>query len=291
MAKLALGKGLDALIPSRDKKEPDSQYLVLEIQQISTKRSQPRQLFNDKGITELADSIKEKGILQPLLVKNKNGKYELIAGERRLRAAQVAGLDSVPVIVMDNMSDTESFQLALVENIQREDLTPLEEAEAYKRLLESGSMTQEELSARIGKDRSTIANSLRLLSLPEQIKELVAEGKVTAGHARAILAVEDPAKQLEVARSIAESNLSVRAIEEVVYGKPRKKRGRSLKLKRRPPEIYEAETMLKQYLQTAIRLKHGLKGGRIEIEYYNADDLTRILDLILRGEGSMPRST
>ena len=114
---------------------------------------------------------------------------------------------------------------------------------------------------------------------------------MTAGHARAILAVEDPAKQLEVARSIAESNLSVRAIEEIVYGKPRKKRGRSLKLKRRPPEIYEAETMLKQYLQTAIRLKHGLKGGRIEIEYYNADDLTRILDLILRGEGSMPRST
>jgi ParB family chromosome partitioning protein len=282
MAKLALGKGLDALIPIREEPSESSRLVMLRIDQVITRRSQPRQFFSESGIKELADSIREKGILQPLLVKHQSGRYQLIAGERRLRAAQLVGLDEIPAIVMNQMTDSEAIQLALIENIQREDLTPLEEAEAYAKLLESASMTREELATRLGKDRSTIANSIRLLALPDEVKDLVNEGKVSASHARAILALPDSRKQIEVARRIAESNLSVREIEYVVYGKPRKKRGRSLKLKRKPPEIYEAETALKRYLQTAVRVKRGLKEGRIEISFYNEDDLGRLLDLILR---------
>ncbi|MBU1318291.1 MAG: ParB/RepB/Spo0J family partition protein [candidate division Zixibacteria bacterium] len=290
MAKLALGKGLDALIPVREDRRNDSKFIMLKASEVVTRSSQPRKKFSDKGINELADSIREKGILQPLLVKRANGSYELIAGERRLRAAQVAGLNEVPAIVMDQMTDTESFQLALVENIQREDLTPIEEAGAFQRLLQSGSMTQEELASKVGKDRSTIANSLRLLTLPEQVQELINEGSISAGHARAILAVPDKEKQLEIARKIAESNLSVRELEGMVYGKPRKKRGRSLKLKRPPSEIFEAETMLKRHLQTAVHIRRSLKGGRIEIEFYNTDDLSRLIDLIMGRGGIASRS-
>ena len=291
MAKLALGKGLDALIPIREDPSGSSMLVMLRTDQIITRRSQPRQFFSDDGIKELADSIREKGILQPLLVKHRNGRYQLIAGERRLRAAQLVGLDEIPAIVMNQMTDSEAFQLALIENIQREDLTPLEEAEAYAKLLESASMTREELASKLGKDRSTIANSIRLLTLPDEVKDLMNDGKVSASHARAILALPDRKKQIEVARRIAESNLSVREIERVVYGKPRKKRGRSLKLKRQPPEIYEAETTLKRYLQTAVRVKRGLKEGRIEISFYNEDDLGRLLDLILKQqEGRFPGS-
>jgi ParB family chromosome partitioning protein len=290
MAKLALGKGLDALIPVRHKEHEDSMFIMLETEQVSARRAQPRQFFSDERIKELADSIREKGMLQPLLVKRNNGTFELIAGERRLRAAQMIGLPEVPAIVMNAMTDSESFQLALIENIQREDLTPLEEAKAYTKLLESGALTQEELASRLGKDRSTIANSIRLLTLPEEVKDLVNEGKISASHARAILALPDAKAQVEVATTIAESNVSVRRIEEMVYGKPRKKRGRSLKLKRRPPEIYEAETALKQYLRTAVRVKRGLKEGRIEISFYSEDDLSRLLDLILGQRKEEPRS-
>lgn len=281
MAKLALGKGLDALIPVKEKKEEASKYVTLNVSEVITRSSQPRKIFSDKGINELADSIREKGILQPLLVKKVNDKFELIAGERRLRAAQVAGLTEVPAIVMDQMTDAESFQLALVENIQREDLTPIEEAEAYRRLMQSGSMTQEELASRIGKDRSTISNSLRLLTLPEKVREMINEGSISASHARTILAIPEEHKQVEIAMKIAESNLSVREIEGIIYGKPRKKRGRSLKLKRPPSEIFEAETMLKQHLQTAVHIKRSLRGGRIEIEFYSNEDLSRVIDLIM----------
>ena len=289
MTKLALGKGLDALIPVREEPRESSMLVMLRIDQVLTRRSQPRQFFSDSGIKELADSIREKGILQPLLVKHQGGRYQLIVGERRLRAAQLVGLKEIPAIVMNQMTDSEAFQLALIENIQREDLTPLEEAEAYAKLLESAAMTHEELASRLGKNRSTIANSIRLLTLPDEVKELVNEGKVSASHARAILALPDSKKQIELARKIAESNLSVREIEHVVYGKPRKKRGRSLKLKRQPPEIYEAETALKRYLQTAVRVKRGLKEGRIEISFYNEDDLSRLLDLIMQQQEGRSR--
>jgi ParB family chromosome partitioning protein len=281
MTKLALGRGLEALIPTKEGTTKGPNLVSLPISEIRTPDSQPRKYFSDQGISELAESIREKGVIQPLIVKRGSVGYQLIAGERRLRAALLVGLDHVPAIVMDHVSDMESFQLALIENIQREDLTPLEEAEAFKRLLESGPMTQDELAAKVGKDRSTISNGLRLLSLPPEIREMVNERRISPGHARAILAVTDPQKQLEIARSIAESSLSVRAIEEIIYGGARKKRGRSLKLKRQPSEIFEAETNLKQYLQTGVRVKRSLKGGRIEIDFYNEDDLSRLLDLIM----------
>lgn len=281
MAKIALGKGLDALIPAREEKAEKTALRLLDIENIRTPHSQPRKIFSDTAIEELAESIREKGILQPLLVRRQNGSYELIAGERRLRAAQSIGLDEVPAIVMDSMSDLESYQLALIENIQREDLTPLEEAEAYSRLLNNGALSKEELSKKVGKNRSTIANSVRLLALPDRVKELINAGKISAGHARAILSVESEEKQIEIAEKIADSNLSVRTIEEMVYStKPRKKRGRKLKLKRQPPEIYEAETRLKQHLQTSVKVKRGLKEGKIEISFYNEEDLSRLLDLI-----------
>jgi len=291
MAKLALGKGLDALIPMRKTVEESSGYMMLDLNKISTLRTQPRKRFTDKSIDELADSIRENGLLQPLLVRRVNGSYELIAGERRLRAAQVVGIMQVPVIVKQDLTDHESFQLALIENIQREDLTPIEEAEAYMRLLEKGGMTKDQLASQLGKNRSTISNSMRLLSLPDEIKDMINDGAVSAGHARAILALDSEAEQIDVARRIAESELSVRALEEIVYGKPRKKRGRSLKLKRPPAEIYEAETSLKQHLQTAVRVKRSLKGGRLEIDFYSQDDLARLVDLILHHDGSMPRNT
>lgn len=291
MAKLALGKGLDALIPARPEPTQGSMFVTLGTDQVVARRSQPRQFFSEKGIRELADSIRQKGLLQPLLVKRRNGKYELIAGERRLRAAQMIGLPDVPAIVMDQMTDSESFQIALIENIQREDLMPLEEAEAYARLMESGPMTQEELASRLGKDRSTIANYVRLLSLPQEVKDLLNAGRISAGHARAILALSDVKEQVDVARRIDQSDLSVREIETIIYGKPRKKRGRSLKLKRQPPEIYEAETALKRYLQTAVRVKRGLKEGRIEISFYGEEDLGRLVDLILSQQENKPRST
>lgn len=289
MAKLALGKGLDALIPIREERREESKYIMLNVSEVITRNSQPRKIFSDKGINELADSIREKGILQPLLVRKTNGNFELIAGERRLRAAQVAGLHDVPAIVMDQMTDTESFQLALVENIQREDLTPIEEAEAYRRLMQSGSMTQEELASRIGKDRSTISNSLRLLTLPEQVRDMINDGTISASHARTILAVPEEERQLDIAKKIAESKLSVRDIEGIIYGKPRRKRGRSLKLKRPPSEIFEAETMLKRHLQTAVHIKRSLRGGRIEIEFYSNDDLSRVIDLIMGRGGTQSR--
>jgi len=281
MAKLALGKGLDALIPVKEEKSEKTALRLLDIENIRTPNSQPRKIFSDTAIEELAESIREKGILQPLLVRRQNGSFELIAGERRLRAAQSIGMDEVPAIVMDSMSDLESYQLALIENIQREDLTPLEEAEAYSRLLESGSLSKDDLAKKVGKNRSTIANSVRLLALPDEVKEMINSGKISAGHARAILSVEGEGKRIEIAHQIADSNLSVRAIEEIVYNtKPRKKRGRKLKLKRQPPEIYEAETRLKQHLQTSVKVKRGLKEGKIEISFYNEDDLSRILELI-----------
>jgi ParB family chromosome partitioning protein len=292
MAKLALGKGLDALIPVTKVDPEPSGYLMVSLDKVERRQSQPRQRFPEESIRELADSIRENGILQPLLVRRVNGNFELVAGERRYRAAKVAGLQQVPAVIMNDLDDRESFRLALVENIQREDLTPIEEAEAYRSLIEDGNLTKEELASRIGKNRSTISNSLRLLALPDKIKDMLEAGQISSGHARSLLSIEEESEQLRVAEMIAESNMSVRSIENLIYGrKARRKRGRSLKLKRLPPEIYQAETMLKQRLQTAVRVKRSLKGGRIEIEFYSEDDLSRILDLIFQSEGSMLRST
>ncbi len=282
MNKVKLGKGLNALIPS-DLDVSDRHKLVyLETDRLHTNPHQPRHSFDTEALKKLADSIRDNGILQPLIVQVSDDDFQIIAGERRFRAAKMIGLEKVPAILVERLSKMEQMKLALIENLQREDLNDIELAEGYSRMIEEFGLTQEKLAEAVSRERSTIANTLRLLNLPDEIKEMIREGRLSGGHARTILALEDEQKQLELARRIIDEKLSVRAIESIIYGdKKRKKRGRSLKLKRIPPEIIEAETELKRYLGTKVELKPGLKKGRIEIEFYSDSDLTRILELIL----------
>ncbi|MFH2055608.1 MAG: ParB/RepB/Spo0J family partition protein [bacterium] len=282
MKKAALGKGLSALIPAREEKPTGAErYRTLTLGQLRANPLQPRNYFEEEALAQLADSIQRKGMLQPILVRQVNGSFEIVAGERRFRAAERLGLAEVPVLVMENLDDREMLELSIVENLQREDLNPIELAEGYRRLLEEFTLTQKELSQRVGKDRSSIANTLRLLNLPDEIRDLIRGGKLREGHARAILALGSQRDQLQLAQRIIEDDLSVRTIEEIIYGPKRKKRGRSLKLKSpRPIEVATAETELKRRLGTAVSIQRGLKRGRITIEFYGDQDLTRILDLL-----------
>jgi len=281
MTKVTLGKGLNALIPNDIDVSDRKKFIILETDKVVVNPNQPRRDFDPKALQELADSIRQNGILQPLLVKSNNGSYEIVAGERRFRAAQMIGLKKVPAVLMEGLSKLEQIQLALIENLQREDLNVMELADGYALIIDEYGLTQEELAGKVSKDRSTIANTLRLLNLPEKIKQMIREGEISGGHARAILSLENEKEQLELARRIIDDNLSVRVLESVVYGRKRKKRGRSLKLKKMPPDFADAETRLKQYLGTKVELKRGLKKGKIEIEFYSDSDLTRLLDLIL----------
>lgn len=281
MTKISLGKGLNALIPSDIDVSDRKKFVILETDRIVVNSNQPRKDFDPKALRHLADSIRQNGILQPLLVKSNNGSYEIVAGERRFRAAQMIGLEKVPAMLLEGLSKLEQIQLALIENLQREDLNVMELADGYALMVDEYGLTQEELAGKVSKDRSTIANTLRLLNLPEKIKQMIREGEISGGHARAILSLENEKEQLELARRIIDDNLSVRVLESMVYGGKRKKRGRSLKLKKMPPDFADAETRLKQYLGTKVELKRGLKKGKIEIEYYSDSDLTRLLDLIL----------
>ena len=210
-----------------------------------------------------------------------NGKFQIVAGERRFRAAEKLGLEEVPVRVVENLDDQAMLEISIIENLQRDDLNPVELANGYNRLLGEFKMTQTDLAEKVGKDRSSIANTLRLLQLPAEVKDLIESGKLKEGHARAILAIENEKRQLELARRIIDEDLTVRAIEEIIYGPLRKKRGRSLKLKSaRPVEIQQAETELKRKLGTAVSIQRGLKRGRITIQFYGDNDLSRILELL-----------
>ena len=281
MNKVKLGKGLNALIPKDIDVTDRKKFMVLETNRVRTNPNQPRKEFDQEALKNLADSIQQNGILQPLIVKAQNGGFEIVAGERRFRAAQMIGLDKVPAVLIEGLSKLEQIQLALIENLQREDLNMMELAEGYAALINDHGLTTEDLAAKVSKDRSTIANTLRLLSLPDEIKEMIRDGKITGGHARAILSLENHKEQLAMAQKIMDENLSVRVLESLVYGNTRKKRGRKLKMKKLPPELAEAENRLKQFLGTKVELKRGLKKGRIEIEYYGDSDLTRIIELIL----------
>ncbi len=290
MKKSALGKGLAALIPTAPAAEPvgsapsqqelGERLIMIGLDQLLTNPNQPRKHFEEEKLQQLANSIRQKGVLQPILVRRIDGKFQIVAGERRFRAAERLGLPEVPARLVDDLNDRDMLEISIVENLQRDDLNPLELADGYNRLIRDFSLTQEELSTRVGKDRSSIANTLRLLNLPGEIKQSIAAGKIKEGHARAILALETEKEQLELARKIIEEDLTVRAIEEIIYGAKRRKRGRSLKLKTRPVEISQAETALKRRLGTAVRIERGLKRGRIQIEFYGDADLTRILDLL-----------
>jgi len=289
MKKSALGKGLAALIPtapmeaapiSTSSIDAGERLLMISLDQLLANPNQPRKHFEEEKLQQLADSIRQKGVLQPILVRKIDGRYQIVAGERRFRAAERLGLPEVPARLVEDLTDRDMLEISIVENLQRDDLNPLELANGYQRLIRDFNLTQEELSTRVGKDRSSVANTLRLLNLPEEVKEQIVAGKLKEGHARAILALESEREQLELARKIIAEDLTVRAIEEIIYGAKRKKRGRSLKLKTRPVEIAQAETALKRRLGTAVKIERGLKRGKIQIEFYGDADLTRILELL-----------
>ncbi len=283
MTRKALGRGLSALIPGGEPRPAPgagAEYFFCPIERIQHAKGQPRQYFDEARLEELAASIREQGVVQPLVVRpTRDGKFVLIAGERRWRAAQRAGLHDVPVVIR-NVSDLQAFELALVENLQREDLNPIEEAEAYRRLCEEHGYTQEQLATRLGRDRSTLANSLRLLKLPEPVQQALVAGALSAGHARALLGLEKPAHVKEALRLIEAQGLSVRQTEALV------RRLRQAGTKPPPPprsaNIRDLEERLGQSLKTRVHL-HALSQdkGRIEIAYSSLDELDRLLEVLL----------
>ncbi len=291
--KSGLGKGLETLIPvgemeeidnlivKEKKTEKNSGDTVLKISQIEPNKSQPRKNFNEDSLQELADSIKQFGIIQPLVVQKKNKYYEIIAGERRWRAARIAGLKEVPVIIKD-YSEQEVVEIALIENIQREDLNPIEEAQAYKRLLEEYNLKQDEVAERVSKSRTAVTNSMRLLKLSDKVQEMLIDEMITSGHARAILAIEDEELQYEIAERVMDEKLSVRETEKLVkaINNPKKKKDK-VEINR---AVYdELEVKIKDAIGNNVKLSPKANGkGKIEIEYYSTDDLERITDILTK---------
>lgn len=273
--KTALGKGLGSLLPDRAE-----DIIAIDVDRIIPGEQQPRKVFKDTALKELAASIKEKGVLQPIIVsRTGDGTFRLIAGERRWRAASLAGLKKIPAMVKD-VSSVDSLEIALIENIQREELNPLEMAEAFHRLTRDFNLSQEELSVRVGKERATVANYLRLLKLPEEIKSFVNDGTLTMGHARAILSIEGRPAQVEAARRIIHKGLSVREAETLAktWGSEGKKKTRA---KKKDPQIESLQEKLIHSLGTKVRIHHKGKKGSIEIEYYSLDELERLLDILM----------
>jgi ParB family chromosome partitioning protein len=270
--KTALGKGLEALIP-----EKGEEVIYLDIDRIFPGEQQPRKTFRDDPLKELAASIKEKGVIQPVIVSRVgDGTFRLVTGERRWRATALAGLKKIPALIK-NMASRDSLEIALIENIQREDLNPLETAEAFSRLITDFNLTQEDLSDKVGKDRATISNYLRLLKLPEEITPLIYNGSLSTGHAKAILAIDGKVNQLEAARKIIKRGLSVREAEVLS-----RKISRPPKVKsNKDPQISSLEEKLIKSLGTKVRILNKGKKGKIEIEYYSLDELDRLLEILL----------
>jgi ParB family chromosome partitioning protein len=286
MTRRVLGRGLSALLSDAAASKGE-ELLEIDIDLIEPNSVQPRNSFDDNKIEELAQSIRSNGILQPLLVRRKGGQYQLVAGERRWRAAQKAGLAKVPAVVRD-VADNKLLELALIENIQRDDLNPIEEAVAYKNLIETLGLTQELVAQRVGRDRTYITNFLRLLRLPEDVQQLLVEGQISVGHARALLGVDDADIQRRVARNVIEMFLSVRetekSIKRIISGE---KVGRSTKAISSPKQVdanvQAAETKLQRRFGTKVKIVPNTKGagGKIEIEYYGDADLDRIYQLLM----------
>ena len=283
MNKNVLGKGLGALIP-QDKAPTTAassavQDREVDINSIYASPNQPRKQFGEQKLQELADSIREKGIIQPIIVNKTDKGYEIIAGERRFRAAKLLNMKKVPVIIK-NLSRNEAMEVAIIENIQREDLNPIEEAEAYKYLSETFTLTQEDIAKRVGKDRSTVANLIRILKLPEEVRENVSRGTLSLGHARALLAIENPEELIEAGRVIVKKGFSVRDTEKFIKSLTEKKSRAMKKLSSQEGDLLI--NAIKERLQlkfgTKVAIKGNRKKGKIEIEYFNQDDMNRILE-------------
>lgn len=268
-----LGRGLEALLPSID---GDSEPLLsLEVKRMVPQLNQPRKKFEEDALQELVDSIKEHGVLQPVLVRPKGDNYEIIAGERRWRAAQLAGLDSLPALVKE-IEDVQTAEISLVENLQREDLSAIEEAKAFKNLLEHYQYTQEQVASRVGKSRAYIANTIRLLNLSPEIIEMIEQRKISPGHARALLSLRNSREQIAAAHDIINKQLSVRQAEKKAKGRKEtgsKTIGKSL-------EIIELEERLQKILATRVNINTTRGGGKIEISYYGEEELERLIDIL-----------
>ena len=289
MAARGLGKGLDALIPAGDKKITKEENTkgaetVVKITKVEPNRSQPRKNFDEDALLELAESIKQFGVLQPLLVQKKDDYYEIIAGERRWRAAKLAGLKEVPVIIR-NYSSQEIVEISLIENIQREDLNPIEEAQAYKRLLTEFNLKQDEVAERVSKSRTAVTNSMRLLKLCDGVQQMIIDDMLSTGHARALIPIEDPELQLQLAQRIFDEKLSVREVEKLVKSilKPAEEKPKKEEIPQSLMYIYQnIENKLKDKLsrKVAISPKGKNGSGKIEIEFYSNDDLEKLIEIL-----------
>ncbi|HHY45578.1 MAG TPA: ParB/RepB/Spo0J family partition protein [Firmicutes bacterium] len=281
MSKKGLGRGIEALIPA-DPQSLDTPIVELDPTEIKPDPLQPRQVFDEAKIDELAASLKEHGVIQPLIVRRVGGTYRLVAGERRLRAALKAGIDKVPVVLRE-MDDREAMEVSLVENLQREELGPLEQADAFQRLIDEFGLTQEEVAARVGKSRPEVANTVRLLKLEPEVKKLIADGKLTGGHGRALVGLSR-AEQIKAANSVVAKGLSVRKTEELVAGLSKGK-----KVKTSPPvpvRRRDAEEILSAAIGNQVQVKvHGEK-GTITIPFFSEEDLERIVEMIEKGSKS-----
>lgn len=280
MEKKALGKGLSALIPETVLEGTnENRQSFLDVSKIKNNSLQPRGYYDVNKLNELKESIKEKGVLQPILVREKDGEYEVVAGERRLRASRELGLKEIPVVIKE-IDDKEALVIALIENIQRENLTAIEEAEAYKNLVDDFGYTQEQVAQSVGKNRSTIANTLRLLSLPDNIKNAISEGILTAGHARAILSLEDIKDQQDLYGRILKTGLSVRESENIAVKTNTQIQNKIKNKKSKNIDIIALEDSLQKTLGTKVEIVSRKKRGKVVIEYYTLDDLDRIISII-----------
>jgi ParB family chromosome partitioning protein len=276
LSRQALGKGLRSLIPQSDTL---NRNLVsqIEVDKITANPFQPRKHFDQEKLEELAESIKNHGVLEPIIVRRAGGEYQIVIGERRWRACQLAGLATVPAVVKE-LSDREMTEMALIENLQREDLNAIEEAEGYQILIDEFSLTQEEVARSVGRKRSSVANALRLLSLEPQIKQMVAEGRLSRGHAKVLLSVNPGKQRMSLAQKVVEEDLSVRQLEKLIQQKPKPGKDKA----GRDPEVQMVQDELQRLLGTKVRLTYKRGKGKIEIEYYSDDELERIIEL-LRG--------
>lgn len=285
-ARGGLGKGLDLLIPVEPAEKEEKEVVVLKTSMLEPNKDQPRKSFDSEKIEELAASIKQYGIIQPIIVCKKDDYYQIIAGERRWRAAKKAGVKEVPVVVKE-YTDREIAEISLIENIQREDLNPIEEALSYKQLIDEYHLTQEELAQRVSKSRTVITNAMRLLKLHKDVQKMLIDGTLSAGHARAILALEDPKQQLKIANEVVEKNLSVRQTEDLVKELNEAKPSAKKKIKNDDDMSFiyrDLEKKMTAALGTKVKIKRKDKGkGRIEISYFTEDELDRLYGIINKG--------
>lgn len=284
MSRKALGKGLEALIGESPEEsvgpeeQPKQRLANLRIDKIKSNRYQPRTKVDEEKLSELSASIKEKGIIQPVVVRQVGEEFELVAGERRLLAAKKLGWEEIPAVITGKLSKEDMLELSLIENLQREDLNPIDTAKGYKRLLEECLLTQAEVAQRIGKDRSSVANTMRILNLPDEVQKLIGDGKLSEGHARAILSLSGEKEQIALSRRVVKEELSVRRTEDLAHPERRtliiRKRAKS------SPAFFDIEEKLKQYFGTSVKVLGKDKGGKIEIEFYSEEDLSRILEVL-----------